>query len=125
MRTASDVSLLAPVVNGVNIKLEKCGGFRAALVAVEEAQKHDLLVWFGCMVGSNVNSTTTAHLFSLACCSDLDGALLVTDTSKVFNGGFQYAQPHGNILLDKECGGIGVAPKDEFLRIVNDLDVNN
>lgn len=51
MRTAADITLLAPIVNGVNIKLEKCGGFRGALLAVEEARELDLMVWFGCMVG--------------------------------------------------------------------------
>ena len=120
MRTAGDVPLLSPYVNGVNIKLEKCGGFRAALLAVEAAKKEGLLVWFGCMVGSNVNSTATAHLFSLSCCSDLDGALLVTPESQVFSGGFQYSLPRGNILLpsgggDDCCGwGIGVTPTRAF-----------
>lgn len=123
MRTAEDVSLLAPFVNGVNIKLEKCGGFRAALLAVQEAQKHELMVWFGCMVGSNINSTSTAHIFSLACCSDLDGALLVTQDSQLFFGGFEYVLPQGNILLpstvDKSCYGIGVVPKSSFSNVIS------
>ena len=133
MRTAADVSLLAPYVDGVNIKLEKCGGLRGALLAVEAARSHDLRVWLGCMVGSALNSTATAHLSSLACCSDLDGALLVTPASQVFSGGFRYT-PQGGILLPgalppgtlppgteggEEGGcklGIGVTPTTEFAR---------
>jgi L-alanine-DL-glutamate epimerase-like enolase superfamily enzyme len=123
MRTSADVDLLAPYVNGVNIKLEKCGGLRGALQAVEEARRHEMLVWFGCMVGSNVNSSTTAHMFSLACCSDLDGALLVTPASQLFTGGFQYTAPLGNIQLPStaEGYGIGVAPKPEFARTITSI----
>lgn len=123
MRTASDVPLLAPFVHGVNIKLEKCGGVRGALQAVQEASEHSLQVWFGCMVGSNVNSTTTAHMFSLACCSDLDGALLVTPASQVFSGGFLYTRPLGSICLPSNQGGdeawgIGVTPRDMFAKFI-------
>jgi len=121
MRTCDDVVQLEPFVNGVNIKLEKCGGFIAALRAVEEARRHALHIWFGCMVGSNVNSTTTAQLFSLACASDLDGALLVTPGSQLFEGGFSYTKPNGNLsLFSDEIGfshGIGVVPKDLFATV--------
>ena len=137
MRTAADVRLLAPYVNGVNIKLEKCGGFRGALLAVEEAREQDLLVWFGCMVGSNVNSSTTAQIFSLACGSDLDGALLVTPQTLLFTGGFQYVA--GNIKLpggggrgesreteEEESGyGVGVTPTVDFAKIILTCDTTD
>ena len=69
MRNAEDVGRLAPYVDGVNIKLEKCGGYREAFKAVRAAQSQGLLIWFGCMVGSNLNSTATSHMFSLGCIS--------------------------------------------------------
>jgi L-Ala-D/L-Glu epimerase len=118
MRTAADVALLQPFVNGVNIKLEKCGGLVAAVRAFEEAQCRDMKIWLGCMVGSNVNSTTTAQLYTLACASDLDGALLVTPASQLFDGGFSYTKPSGSIqLYSDDIGhryGIGVEPKPDF-----------
>jgi hypothetical protein len=44
------------------------------------------------MVGSNLNSTATSHLFTLATFgSDLDGALLVDSDSMMFEHGFTYS----------------------------------
>ena len=121
MRNAADVEKLAPYVDGVNIKFEKCGGYREALLAVKEACKHNLLIWFGCMVGSNLNSTATSHLFSLACCSDLDGALLVTESSKLFHGGFQFK--NSSISLPLNANGVGVTSKDLFFNELNRLEL--
>ena len=64
------------------------------------------------MVGSNLNSTATSHMFSLACCSDLDGALLVTDQSKLFHGGFQFK--NSSISLPIDTFGVGVIAKGAF-----------
>lgn len=121
MRNAVDVKKLAPFVDGVNIKFEKCGGYREALLAVKEARKYDLLIWFGCMVGSNLNSTATSHLFSLSCCSDLDGALLVTETSKLFNGGFKIR--NSSIVLPENVHGVGVTSKQVFFDELDKLDL--
>jgi len=110
MRTYLDIAALAPYVNGVNIKMEKVGGYRAALKAVACAQEAGLKVWFGCMVGSNLNSTQAAALAPLADGgSDLDGSLLVTEDSKLFTGGFQFG-PNGTIVLEP-LAGLGVQLK--------------
>jgi len=111
MRTYLDIAVLAPFVNGVNIKMEKAGGYRAALRAVACAHEAGLKVWFGCMVGSNLNSTQAAALAPLADGgSDLDGSLLVTEESKAFTGGFQFG-PNGSIVLEA-LPGLGVRPKE-------------
>ena len=123
MRSAEDVERLAPYVDGVNIKLEKCGGYREAFKAVQAAQNQGLLIWFGCMVGSNLNSTATSHIFSLACCSDLDGALLVTDQSKLFHGGFQFK--NSSISLPTDIFGVGVVAKGEFYDELRALDLKH
>lgn len=110
MRTHEDIAALAPYVNGVNIKMEKVGGYRAALRAVACAKEARLKIWFGCMVGSNLNSTQTAALAPLADGgSDLDGSLLVTEDSKVFTNGFQFG-PKGTVILDT-IPGLGVTLK--------------
>ena len=67
MRIWQDIPSLVPYVDGVNIKMEKAGGYRQILQAVEGAVSSGLLVWFGCMVGSRLNSTAASHLFGLAC----------------------------------------------------------
>ena len=60
---------------------------------VDTAITDKMEVWFGYMVGSNLNSTAASHLFSLATSqggSDLDGSLLVSLDSQLFEGGFNY-----------------------------------
>jgi L-alanine-DL-glutamate epimerase-like enolase superfamily enzyme len=111
MRTHLDIPLLSPYVNGVNIKMEKVGGYRAALRAITDAKSAGLKVWLGCMVGSNLNSTQTAVLAPLADGgSDLDGSLLVSEESKVFTGGFRYGSG-GSVELDRTIPGMGLKLK--------------
>lgn len=63
--TAAEVLLLRPYVHGVNIKLEKAGGIRGALLAIEAARREGLLVWIGSMVGSLLSSSIPAHIYPL------------------------------------------------------------
>ena len=92
MRTAEDVPRLLGLVDGVNIKMEKCGGYRGGLRAAYAARNAGLDLWIGCMVGSSLNSGGAAELVALpgvvGC--DLDGAALVTEDSKVVSGGFKF-----------------------------------
>ncbi len=74
-----DVPRLVGVVDGINIKLTKCGGLRPALKMVEEARKGGLKVMLGCMIESSVGITAAAHLASLVDYLDLDGNLLLDD----------------------------------------------
>jgi L-Ala-D/L-Glu epimerase len=77
--TASDVPRLAGAVDGVNLKLAKCGGLREALRIVAAARAHGLLVMAGCMVESSLGITAAAHLAPLLDYADLDGAALLAD----------------------------------------------
>ncbi len=70
---------LAELVDGVNIKLAKCGGLRAARQMIAVARALGLRVLLGCMVESAVAVTAAAHLAPLADYADLDGNALVTD----------------------------------------------
>jgi L-alanine-DL-glutamate epimerase-like enolase superfamily enzyme len=80
--TADDVELLAPYVHGVNVKMDKAGGFRGAVRALHAAKQRGLKTWVGMMVGSKLASTAASHLLPLAVAADLDGAPLVTDQSQ-------------------------------------------
>jgi L-Ala-D/L-Glu epimerase len=74
---ASDIPRLAGVVDGINIKLAKCGGPREALRMVAIARAHDMRVMMGCMIETSVGITAAAHLAPLLDYADLDGAALL------------------------------------------------
>jgi L-alanine-DL-glutamate epimerase-like enolase superfamily enzyme len=76
---ASDVPGLAGLVDGVNIKLTKCGGIREALRTVHTARSCGLEVMFGCMLESTLGIAAAAHLAPLADRLDLDGAVLLAE----------------------------------------------
>ncbi len=76
---AADIPSVARYVDGINIKLMKCGGIYPALKMIHTARAHNLLVMMGCMIESSVAITAAAHLSPLLDYADLDGNLLVRD----------------------------------------------
>ena len=76
---AADIPKLAGVVDGINIKLAKCGGLREALRMIATARAHGMLVMAGCMIESSLGITAAAHFAPLLDCVDLDGAALVAN----------------------------------------------
>jgi len=75
----ADVPRLAGVVDGVNIKLNKCGGLREARRMIDLARMSGLKVMIGCTSESSVGVAAAAQLAPLADWIDLDTHLLVTD----------------------------------------------
>jgi L-alanine-DL-glutamate epimerase-like enolase superfamily enzyme len=75
-REARDLPALAGCVDGVNVKLAKCGGLRAALAMIHTARALGLGVMLGCMVESAVLATAAAHLSPLVDWADVDGPFL-------------------------------------------------
>ncbi len=76
-RVASDVARLAGAVDGVNIKLAKCGSLREALRIVAAARAHHMSVMVGCMMETSLGITAAAHFTPLLDYVDLDGAALL------------------------------------------------
>ena len=76
---ASDVAKLVGVVDGVNLKLAKCGSLREALRIIHTARSHGMLVMAGCMIETSLGITAAAHLGPLLDAVDLDGAALLRD----------------------------------------------
>ena len=72
-----DVPRVAECVDGINIKLMKCGGIRNALKMIHVARAHSLSVMIGCMIESSLAITAAAHLTPLVDYADLDGHLLI------------------------------------------------
>lgn len=76
---ATDVAKLVGVVDGVNLKLAKCGSLREALRIIHTARAHGMLVMAGCMIETSLGITAAAHLGPLLDAVDLDGAALLRD----------------------------------------------
>ena len=94
---------LAGLADGVNIKLAKCGGLRAARQMIALARACGMQVMIGCMVESSVAVTAAAHLAPLADYADLDGNLLVT------NDPYRGVRLEAGRLILPDAPGLGVS----------------
>ncbi|MFE9680177.1 dipeptide epimerase [Streptomyces sp. NPDC006285] len=74
-----DVRRLAGRVHGVNVKLAKCGGPRAALRIAELLAGSDTALMLGCLTASTLGLAPAVHLADRARWADLDGHLLLAD----------------------------------------------
>ncbi len=85
-----DIPRLAPHFDGVNIKVDKCGGLMEAWRMIQIARSLGLKVMMGCMVSSSVAISGAAQLSPLIDYADLDGHLLISNDPyegvKVVNG---------------------------------------
>ena len=77
--TEADVPALAGCVDGVNVKLMKCGGLHRARRLIAAARAHHLAVMCGCLIESSLAITAASHLLPLLDYADLDGNLLLAD----------------------------------------------
>jgi L-alanine-DL-glutamate epimerase-like enolase superfamily enzyme len=75
-KDASDLAALVGCVDGINVKLVKCGGIRGALAMIHTARALGFRVMLGCMVESAILTTAAAHLSPLVDWADLDGPFL-------------------------------------------------
>ncbi len=105
--TAADAARLAAAgaVDGVNLKLSKCGGLREALRIVAVARAHGLLVMCGCMIETSLGITAAAHLAPLLDAADLDGAALLADDP------YRGATIAGGEVVLPDAPGLGVTPR--------------
>jgi L-alanine-DL-glutamate epimerase-like enolase superfamily enzyme len=74
---AADIPPLVGKVDGINIKLAKCGSLREALRMIAIARAHHMMVMVGCMIESSIAITAAAHFTPLVDIVDLDGAALL------------------------------------------------
>lgn len=74
-----DIDTIVGAFDGINIKLDKCGGPLEALDMIRSARARGLKVMLGCMVQTSVGTSAAAHLSPLVDFADLDGHLLITD----------------------------------------------
>jgi L-Ala-D/L-Glu epimerase len=96
-KTVTDIPPLVGKVDGINIKLAKCGGLREAIRMIAVARAHGMLVMVGCMIESSIGITAAAHFTPLVDIVDLDGAALLANdpfTGARIDGG-QVSLPDG------------------------------
>lgn len=74
---AADIPPLVGKVDGINIKLAKCGSLREAQRMIAIARAHQMMVMVGCMIESSIAITAAAHFTPLVDIVDLDGAALL------------------------------------------------
>ena len=99
---STDIPALDGAVDGINIKLAKCGGLREALRMIATARAHSMLVMCGCMVESSLGITAAAQFAPLLDYADLDGAALVA------NDPYIGASIEGGVVRLPAGAGLGV-----------------
>jgi L-Ala-D/L-Glu epimerase len=104
---AADVPRLVGCVDGINIKLEKCGSLREGLRLIHVARAHHLKVMIGCMMSSTLAIAAAMQLAPLADWIDLDGAALLDRDP--FDG--PRLRDDGTIALN-ETAGLGVRRRE-------------
>jgi muconate cycloisomerase len=75
IRVSGDIPALADRVDGINLKLMKCGGVTEALRIVATARAHGLKTMIGCMSESSIAIAAGASLGALFDHIDLDSHL--------------------------------------------------
>jgi L-alanine-DL-glutamate epimerase-like enolase superfamily enzyme len=77
---AADVPRLVGACDGINVKLQKCGGVAAAREMIAAAHNRGLKVMLGCRAAeTSVAIAAAAHLAPAVEWADLDGNLLISD----------------------------------------------
>ena len=99
---ATDIPPLVGAVDGINIKLAKCGSLREALRMIATARAHKMLVMVGCMIETSIGITAAAHFTPLVDAADLDGAALTA------NDPYRGAEISGAPIKIPEGPGLGV-----------------
>jgi L-Ala-D/L-Glu epimerase len=101
---STDIAMLAGAVDGINIKLAKCGSLREALRMVHTARALDMQVMAGCMIESSLGISAIAQIAPLLDAADFDGAALLS--SDPFRG---TSITGGSIKLS-DAPGLGASP---------------
>ena len=105
IQTIADFKKVQGAYSGINIKLMKCGGMRAAYIMIGMARALNMKVMIGCMTETSCAVSAAAQLSPLVDWADLDGNLLIDND--IYEG---ITISDGKIILP-ERPGIGVMKK--------------
>ncbi len=76
---STDIPRLAGAVDGINLKLAKCGSLREAIRIIHTARSFGMTVMAGCMIESSLGISAIAQLAPLLDHADFDGAALLAE----------------------------------------------
>jgi len=113
IRTTSDIEAHAGIVDGVVIKLAKCGGIREAIRQIELAHHLGMRAMMGCMVESSVAVTAAATIAPLTDLVDLDTPLLIA------NDPFDGLKYDGARIILPEAPGLGLTHASSAVAVTN------
>lgn len=102
LQTIADFKKVQGVYSGINVKLMKCGGMRAAFTLLEMAKKLEMKTMIGCMTETSCAVTAAAQLSPLTDWADLDGNLLISND--IYDG----IKIVGGKVTLPEAPGIGI-----------------
>ncbi|MCK4462450.1 MAG: hypothetical protein KAW46_11640, partial [candidate division Zixibacteria bacterium] len=102
-------------IDGINIKMEKCGGILPSMQMAERAHNDGKKVMLGCMVESSVGIAQSVYMSSLADYFDLDGPLLLEDD---IARGINYDKE--SIQVDREIIGGPKLKRDVVEKYISD-----
>lgn len=97
-----DLERLAPHVDGINIKLLKCGGLGEAHAMARRAQQLGLRLMLGCYGDAGLLNGAAAQLLPLVHWPDLDSHLNLVDDP------FTGLEIRGDVLVPPAAAGLGI-----------------
>jgi L-Ala-D/L-Glu epimerase len=100
----ADIPKCAGIYDGVNIKLDKCGGILEGYRMIQIAKALGMKTMLGCMVSSSIAVTAAAHLSPLVDYADLDGNLLIA------NDAYRGVTVERGKLVLPDRPGLGLTP---------------
>jgi L-alanine-DL-glutamate epimerase-like enolase superfamily enzyme len=101
-----DVDTYAAVIDGINVKLSKCGGILPSLRLVGRAKELKLKLLLGCMIETAVGITAALHLATLFDFFDLD-AIMLTENDPFWGAHFD-----GQTMILPKGNGIAVTTEE-------------
>ncbi len=100
---ATDIAGLEGAVDGVNIKLAKCGSISEAFRLIATARAHNMRVMCGCMIETTLGIAPAVHFAGLLDDVDLDGPSLLSDDP------FVGVSMNKGVLSTGGAAGLGVS----------------
>ena len=105
LQTPDHVAHWAGWVDGINVKLQKCGGITPAMAMIERARDEGMKIMIGCMIESSLAIAAAVHLAPLADYVDLDSHLYLE------NDPWTGLSLQGGELTLSGAPGLGITPK--------------
>lgn len=115
LNNLDDYHRYAEYVDGINIKMEKCGGIIEGIKIAKQARQDKKKVMLGCMVESSVGIAQSVYMSAHADYFDLDGPLLLEDD---IASGIRYDRE--SIEVDREIIGGPKLKRDVVEKYIND-----